>query len=549
MSVFKGQQLLGLTVILILASLGFWYGWRLFEFQTDDAYIAFRYVANWVAGLGPVFNPPPFVPVEGYTSFLWVTLLTVVWNIFGVEAPRAAQVLNPVFGFGTLCLTVLFVLRMRLWERLGAWWLAALALVLGGVLTNRTFLAWLSSGLETSLFCFLFTWWIYEATAPPPRQRRYWPMRLALSAALLALARPDGLLAVAGTCLIFFHLAIRGSRPSLGWLAASALPLLAVPTHLVWRLSTYGDWLPNTYYAKHLGAWPMAGWRYLASFVLEYGVYFWCLFACIWAARNLRMRLLDVWPFTPRKARGISQQVAVGVLLTHTAYYTINVGGDHFEYRVYCQLIPLLYVSLAGMAAHMGGPRLVLGALATLLLLSLPVPWIHWDQTRGLSTRKETFSLVSPVAPRFPGPVRPILQAWDTWQGWLIEHGVGLRHQEHKIFYQFELSNAPRVREPHRPRWDHRSIMIVGSIGVVGWMNPNTVIIDSMGLTDRIVARAPHKRTQETRVMAHDREVPFGYLRCLRIGQPRGTDRPWRRPEHVPLKDEEVRRCESTRWY
>ena len=50
-------------------------GWHLFYFLTDDAYITFRYVSNSLAGRGLVWNPAPFRPVEGYTSFLWAIVL------------------------------------------------------------------------------------------------------------------------------------------------------------------------------------------------------------------------------------------------------------------------------------------------------------------------------------------------------------------------------------------------------------------------------------------------------------------------------------------
>jgi len=77
-------------------------GWRLFFFLTDDAFIAFRYVSNSMLGYGFVWNPPPFRPVEGYTSFLWVVLLRLVWSFTGVEPPVAANYLSLLCGYGTL---------------------------------------------------------------------------------------------------------------------------------------------------------------------------------------------------------------------------------------------------------------------------------------------------------------------------------------------------------------------------------------------------------------------------------------------------------------
>jgi arabinofuranosyltransferase len=72
------QRYLGLAALLLLAALGLYLGWRVFWFLTDDAYIAFRYISTSRLGYGYVWNPPPFKPVEGYTSFLWVFLLDLV---------------------------------------------------------------------------------------------------------------------------------------------------------------------------------------------------------------------------------------------------------------------------------------------------------------------------------------------------------------------------------------------------------------------------------------------------------------------------------------
>ena len=103
------------TGLLLLATVAAVYqGWRVFWFLTDDAYIAFRYVQNSVAGFGYVFNPPPFAPVEGYTSFLWVVILDGVWRLTGVAPPDSANWISLGFGYATLGIVLLFVRRMKL---------------------------------------------------------------------------------------------------------------------------------------------------------------------------------------------------------------------------------------------------------------------------------------------------------------------------------------------------------------------------------------------------------------------------------------------------
>ena len=107
------------------------------------------------------------------------------------------------------------VLRLRLSPGLARWRTLLLALVLLGVVSNRTFLAWTSSGLETALFGFLLLAWVAIGIfGSGSRSSLAW---LSLSAGLLALARPDGLLFAAATAVILLVRAARfaaASRPA-----------------------------------------------------------------------------------------------------------------------------------------------------------------------------------------------------------------------------------------------------------------------------------------------------------------------------------------------
>ena len=188
------RVVLGLTVVIAA-----FVGWKLFLFTVDDAYIAFRYISNSLAGYGLTWNPPPFRAVEGYSSFLWVVVLGEVWRIFGVEPPAAANYLSLAFGYATLFIGYRFIARMRLPEALSSKRWILIALVMLGTVSNRTFLTWLSSGLETSLFNFVFTWWIYVGTTSADGRSRSWAARLSMAATATALTRPDGLLAAAAT--------------------------------------------------------------------------------------------------------------------------------------------------------------------------------------------------------------------------------------------------------------------------------------------------------------------------------------------------------------
>jgi len=542
-----------LLALALVASVA---GWRVFWFVTDDAFIAFRYAANWLAGWGLTWNPPPFRPIEGYTSFLWVAILAGVWKLTGVAPPEAANVLSLACGCGTLALVWRLVLRMELpgVSRCGR--LALLAVVLAGTVTNRTFLAWLSSGLETALFNLLLTWWLVEALTRPAERGRGWAPRLATAAAATALARPDGLLVVAATPLLLFgpmRTGWRSGGPNRLAAISAPLPLAAVLIHLLWRHATYGAWLPNTYYAKHVDPWPESGWRYAASFVVENSVWVWLLLAAAWAVVSTPRALRSARRQEVARRPGVHAVVPVAVLAAHFLFYTVVIGGDHFEYRVYSHLVPLFFASGAWLTARLfAGSWLPALALAMMAAASWPIPWVHWAATRGLETRDETHVLIVPIHDRFPPPVRPAVAAWDSWQAWLITHHVGMRHQEHKVFHRHTEERLPPREEGALVGWnDGRPVGLFFTVGVVGWVYPELAILDHYGLNDAVVAHNPEEiASRAERRMAHVRKPPPGYVECFRPNASlRWNGRLQIEPRPVPLTDVQIRTCESRHWY
>ncbi len=541
-----------LFIILLAAGVGLYAGWRLFWFLTDDAYIAFRYVSNSRLGYGYVWNAPPFKPVEGYTSFLWVVVLDFIWRVAGVAPPDSANNVALVFAAGTLLLTVAMVLRLRLAPALDRYRLVFLALVLFGTLSNRTFLAWTSSGLETAMFNFWLTAWVLVALFLPAGSVR-WMSALALLAAMMELTRPDGLLFLAATLLL---IAVDIGRR---WLSrsfeparlAALSPFLLTVLHLAWRWATYGEWLPNTYLAKYTGPWPESGIRYLLSFIIEYSLWFWLALAAVFGLLLLRRLAAPQGVHLPalrtqaqvnaptadrRRAPYIQKEnalalarrwgaallqpavvptVAVGTLAAHFAYYTFIIGGDHFEYRVYSQLVPLLLVSFVWLLNALAvRPAWSLALLSVSLAAGLPIPWTHWAASQKLTTREETFAMHLAVAPFFPAPVRPYVQVFDDLQDWLSHHAVGVRHQEHKVFLAYQFSTLPTRAQGLLLSPDVQAIRIEGAVGAIGWVLPTVAILDTHGLNDLVIARNPPD-PNAPRIMAHDRVVPTGYLDCF----------------------------------
>lgn len=519
-------------------------GWWVFWFQCDDAYIAFRYVQSRRLGWGYTWNPPPMRAVEGYTSFLWVVLLDGLWTLTGRDPTVTANRVALAASLVTTGLVGLAAWRLPL----SAAWAPHREKVLAGVwigtVTNRTWLAWSSSGLETSLFTALLWGWALVGVTGAPGA---WAIAWSTLAGLLALCRPDGLLYVAATGAVLVARAVHARRVGVTDVAA-ALPFAIPVAHLLWRHATYGEWVPNTYFAKHVGIWPVGGVFYATGFALEYAAWLPVGLAAWWAWRS--RPLAPAWAGWALgwRARPFAETAAVAVLGTFAfewAYYTFDIGGDHFEWRIYHHLVPVLFLAVPYVTDRLGWhPRDGLAALALGVMLSWPIPWTHWWITKDLDTRRETHVMVRFVSDAVPFYAKPYALAFDLVEWWLIEHHSGMRHQEHKVFAEEQWR---RYGHPPADFGDVEGDVYVHdafSVGVPGWAMPHVVIIDKLGLNDRVVARTPVDTTKE-RTMAHDRRPPAGYVACFRPNVRYGASGVIGAPHSPPLRPEDLAACEA----
>ncbi|GAB4140392.1 MAG: hypothetical protein Fur0037_06910 [Planctomycetota bacterium] len=457
------------VAVTVVGYLGFW-------FLCDDAFITFRYVANAHSGHGLVWNQAPFLPVEGYSCFLWALLLWASWEMTGLEPPVVATKLSLLCGLATLALLFDAARRVRAPSGRPLGLVAAAAVVLGCAL-NRTFLTFLSSGLETAQFNLVLAWWVALLLRPAGQRSRRWLTWVSLAAALCALSRPDGLLPVAAT-VAMAGLRWRPDRRGREWL--QLLPVLLVVTHLLWRRWFYGAWLPNTYYAKVVHAWPESGLRYLFCYVIEHGTWVWALMLLPWLLRALPK-------LSPRVMLGanLPAVIATSTLLLHAAYYTMVIGGDHFEYRVYSQLVPWLSLSTAWLASRLWQrPRAPILAVSAMTLMGGFGFW-HWQCTRHLG-----FYEFQPMAAKAPAMLRPLLTLHDRNQAWMQLRLVGVRSRQLDLFCRQQMALFPEsmvLPADAGPLPIYR----VNAAGVAGYRLRDIALIDALGLNDWVIARAP----------------------------------------------------------
>ena len=226
--------------LLALACALYLFGVARANFVSDDAFIAFRYARNLARGLGLVWNPGE--RVEGYSDFLLVVVLAGFHRL-GADLVLVGRALSALAGVACVVLTGALARRLLPGAPLAA---AGAALV---VAANPYVTAWGGAGLETTEFAALAMGAALPVTGRPLTARRF-----ALASALalaLALTRPEGVAVYVALTIAVFASARGELRERLAALApGAALFAVAGAAYFAWRVWYFGDWLPNTFYAK-----------------------------------------------------------------------------------------------------------------------------------------------------------------------------------------------------------------------------------------------------------------------------------------------------------
>ena len=488
-------------------------------FLTDDAFISFRYVRNLLEGHGLVFNPGE--RVEGYSNFLWVLELAALWRVLGVAPEDAAPWLSVACTAGTVGAMLWWITRLPSLRNRGlVGWMA-----LGLVCSSATFAVWTSGGgLETRQFTFFVV--LAVVCLSLYRDSRRGLLAASLSLAAAALTRPEGPL-LAALCLGWFviqRMADTGRlNPDWRRLTYLAAPFVVlVGAHFLWRYSYYGEWLPNTYYAKHVRPWYESGFRYLGAAALETGLYLLIPLAAVAMRNRWRASQDGIWALV---------LLLIGV---HMAY-VMHIGGDHFEYRPLDFYWPLLAVpasmGIVYLASRIANrrwlrrfsPRLAVGARTCAFVLFVPVLF-YTSAIQGAllfegAAVRERIKMLhielddGNAAWLLAAPGMPMLVAASN----------DLRHQtswqlvaspfaEHREFANQKLRRWKPYENMERGVIPDDALTVAGSIGIRFYYLPDLKVIDSLGLTDATVARNPVETPNHQRIMAHDCQPPPGYL-------------------------------------
>ena len=294
--------------------------WQL-RFIQDDAYITYRYVANYLNGDGLVFNLGE--RIEGFTNFGWTVLLTLTGGL-GLDYIPVSQILGFLFGIGVIVVVWLLARRV-LGENI--WFAAATVLLLG---INQSFAYWTQAGLETAAFTFFATLSLFWFV------KRSWLLIFSLTLAVWM--RPEGALIAA--ILIAIEFLQKRQTPWFTLSAAIIAFIFSLPM-LGFKLAYYGDWLPNPFYAKTSFTFTQLsdGLEYAGRYLRDYALYGAIFLLPLVFYRRLTQAQRAVWWFA----------------VLYVAYI-IFIGGDVL--RVHRFFLPVF------------GPAAILTALSVKLIVS-----------------------------------------------------------------------------------------------------------------------------------------------------------------------------------
>lgn len=341
----------------------------------DDAHIFFVYGQNLASGEGLVYNPGG-EPVEGFSSLLWLLLVTLGYLLF--PRPEPFLLVASVAMIAAAIAVLVWHVNNKRAIGLGG------LIVIAWALSSPAYITWLSLALmDTVLWSALLILGVVFAL-----EGRIIP--LAVTAIAMVLARPEGMLwapalIVIAALLIWVE---RGPKAAARQVRSAVLAYLVTLTLLtLWRLWTFGYPLPNTYYAKmspdtlyNLGQ----GINYLIAFLYMNPIVLIGVVPAI-TALLLNGRWFISAVIRPETASGDDPRlryIAVSAIVLLALLVPVYMGGDHFgNFRFYQPAWPLFILPALALirVLKIQAPR-TLGAIVALALIlaAFLLPRANW---------------------------------------------------------------------------------------------------------------------------------------------------------------------------
>ena len=446
---------------------------------TEDAFITFRSVNQFLAGNGPVWNPGERVQV--YTHPLWYWLI-VIGTGLGFESYWLVLALSYV-----LLLAVLGLLLhlCRRWQLNGYLFLGLMFLLS----LSRAFLDYSSSGLENPLLhMLLLAYLAIYFSAAPLAKRFFWTTFIY---GLAFLTRPDGVILLTPTSVYLWILMLKQKTP---WLKPALLALSPVIAWELFSLLYYGSLVPNTALAKVNIDYPREvlndnAWKYFALSWDFDPLTLGTIILALLAGFIVGLRRDDSDMDSTLLATGLALQIA----------YIFRVGADYMLGRFLSASVLLAIVLLA-------------------LLLKGWRGRLQWRELIN-SNSPERFGLLLLLVLLGREALRSRNYPSNLdYHNPTITHGIADEHG----FYHQRLGMMPVLRKlgGQFAVWGgnfEAEIVTDCFVGMSAWLRPlQQQVIDPLALTEPFLARLPARHN--ARIGHYERAFPRGFLASRRDG-------------------------------
>jgi arabinofuranosyltransferase len=464
----KNQLFCALSMILILIILWFvvhraWY--------CDDAYITYRTMDNFVNGYHLTWNT--YERVQAYTHPLWLFLLIPFYAV------TREIYLTGIVVMVALTAGALVFLYKSVEDK------SKLILPLLGLALSNAFINFSTSGLENALLNFLMSVMIFVYVKYA--EKKYFQVLFYLLCSLIALTRLDAILFVLPAMVVVFV------QHKAKWLKRIGVLLLGFMPLILWELFSlfyYGFPFPNTYYAKLTAGFPLRDylWRGLVYFgdtitrdpLTALGV---LLGGAAVFVLPKRMRVLSI-----------------GVVLYFL--YVFYIGGDFMSGRMYASafFVAMVLLGLVDIKIRSWQKVLILIVFVALgALAECPTPLLAVNKPLGNTVYnimdERRFFMAGTSLFRDKKIQTDLQLDGDKWSfggyTWIIE--------ERKKGEVRGMSPLERVS--------------TGFLGYYG--GPDLKIIDTVGLSDPLIARLPALQNPDWRPGHLWRDVPVGYKESI----------------------------------
>ena len=431
---------------------------------SDDAFITFRTVDNFINGYGPTYNISH--RVQAYTHPLWMFLLSFYY-FFTNEIFYSSMFISILISLIAVILYSVRIAKSVLMALLGV-----LALSL-----SKAFVDYSTSGLENPLAYFALAIFFIIYFSPKNSSRKIF--FVSLSASLVALVRLDLFL----ICLpaLIFSIFFEKNPKRLSGVVLGFSPLIAWE---IFSIIYYGFPFPNTAYAKLNTGISQAelirqGFFYLLNSINKDHITVLVIMTGI------------AIPVITKKKR----QIPLAFGITLYLVYIVKIGGDFMSGRFLAVLVfcAVALISQLGLNSF----RVLFPAFVLVIGIGLTSPNPTFRSDSGYMNRKIDKSGIADE------------------RGYYYQY-TGLL----KAGRYLELPRYIWKDRGMRACLEQKKLVKSDVIGMLGfYAGPQVHILDANALADPFLARLPAIYDPKWRTGHFRRHIPRGYAATLRSGK------------------------------